>query len=141
MKIGKSKIVVMITILKICEKHHKTYCWPTRKKIQDIMKKIHKIDISLRAIDYHLQHLRDLKYIKSFKRSGTRPNGTHYNLPSNRQLTKKGVYFLLSLCVKVSDWIKAWIESGICPKYAQRHQNSSRPQSNYIPKRILTVPI
>ena len=106
MQIQRSKITILIIILKLIEKHRRSYCWPTRKTIQSLLLKYHSIDISIFCIDKHLRDLTDLKYIKSFRRYGRREDGTCFNKPSNRQLTKTGLAFLFKLGIRVSLWLK-----------------------------------
>ncbi|HEA65813.1 hypothetical protein LCGC14_0823750 [marine sediment metagenome] len=105
MKIQRSKISVLIVIFKLIEKYHRSYCWPTRLRIKKLLLKYHDIDISIYAIDKHLKSLNDFNLIKSFRRFGQRDDGTLFLKPSNRQLTKKGVAFLISLGVKISKWL------------------------------------
>ncbi len=109
MKIQRSKISIIIVIFKIMEKYKRSYCYPTRKTIQKFLSKYHDTKISLSAIDKHLKSLNDLHYIQSFRRYGQRADGTFFNKPSNRQLTKKGLAFLLSLGVHVSDWLRNFL--------------------------------
>ncbi len=105
MQIQRSKISVLVVILKLIEKYHRSYCWPTRSRIQKLLLKYHNIDISLSAIDKHLKDLNDNKYIESFRRHGQREDGTWFLKPSNRQLTKRGLAFLISLGIKASKWL------------------------------------
>ncbi len=109
MKIHRSKIAVLVTIFKLIEKHHRSYCWPTRSTIQKLLFKYHDIEISLSAIDKHLKNLNDYHYIKSFRRFGRREDGTYFLKPSNRQLTKRGLSFLIKLGIKASSWLTDFI--------------------------------
>ncbi len=105
MQIQRSKIAVLVVIFKLIEKHHRSYCWPTRSTIQKFLFKYHDIKISLSAIDKHLKNLNDFNYIKSFRRFGRREDGTYFLKPSNRQLTKRGLSFLIKIGVKASSWL------------------------------------
>lgn len=109
MKIQRSKITIVIVIFKIMEKYKRSYCYPTRKTIQEFLSKYHDIKISLSAIDKHIKSLNEMNYIKSFRRYGQRENGTFFNKPSNRQLTRKGLSFLLSLGIYVSAWLRNFL--------------------------------
>lgn len=145
MKIGQSKLALMTTILAICVKHQKTYCWPTRKKLKILLKKYYQVDISLRAIDHHLKDLRDFGFIKSFKRTGRNKDGTMFNLPSNRQLSKKGVFYLVRSCVKVARWLIDWAKSGVCPVWAKKEKQTKPGRGEkdngqfQIPKTLIPV--
>ncbi len=109
MSIQRSKISVLIVIFKLIEKYHRSYCWPTRLTIKKLLFKYHGIDISIYAIDKHLKSLNDFNLIKSFRRFGQREDGTFFLKPSNRQLTKKGVSFLVTLGIKISKWLLDFI--------------------------------
>ncbi len=111
MSIQRSKISVLVVILKLIEKYHRSYCWPTRLTIKKLLLKYHAIDISINAIDKHLKDLNDLNYIKSFRRYGRREDGTCFLKPSNRQFTRKGLSFLVTLGVKISKWLLDFIFS------------------------------
>ena len=109
MSIQRSKISVLIVIFKLIEKYNRSYCWPTRSRIQKLLLKYHKIDISIYAVDKHLKSLNDMHYIKSFRMYGRREDGTYFLKPSNRQLTKRGLSFLVSLGIKASNWLTKFI--------------------------------
>lgn len=109
MQIQKSKISVLIVIFKLIDKYHRSYCWPTRSRIKKLLLKYHDIDISLSSIDKHLKSLNDMHYIQSFQRHGQREDGTYFLKPSNRQLTKKGLHFLISLGTNISSWLIKFI--------------------------------
>jgi len=105
MQIQRSKISILVVIFKLIEKYHRSYCWPTRSRIQKLLLKYHNIDISIWSIDKHLKSLNDNDFIMSFRRYGQREDGTFFLKPSNRQLTKKGLAFLVSMGIKASKWL------------------------------------
>ena len=109
MEIHRSKISVLVVIHKLIEKYKHSYCWPTRLRIQKLILKYHNIEISLSAIDKHLKSLNDNDYIVSFRNFGRREDGTYFLKPSNRQLTKKGLAFLISLGTRASSWLIKFI--------------------------------
>lgn len=136
MKIGQTKLSILVTFMCICVKHQKTYCWPTRKKIRQLLKQYHQVDVSVSTIDTHLRELRQEGLIKSFKRTGRNPDGTMFNLPSNRQLTKKSVFLLCRNCVRVAKWLIDWVISGVCPGWSKKRSNGPKPQASYVPVRL-----
>ncbi len=134
MKIQRSKISILIVIFKLIEKHHRSYCWPTRATIQKFLFKYHDIDISLSAIDKHLKTLNDGHYIKSFQRFGRREDGTYFLKPSNRQLTKRGMSFLIKLGIKCSKWLIDFIfhKGKIRTRFSQKNLFPSQDPENVL---------
>lgn len=115
MRPGASKTAIISVLYHLLSNNRKTYCWPSLATIQNNIAKYHGIEISIRTIKLHLQELRDFGYIKSFQRRGKNPDGTFYNLTSNRSLTLRCMRFLKSIGVKVAHWLWKWVRSGILP--------------------------
>lgn len=115
MRINYTKIQVLKIFLSLISHYQRTYCWPTRKKIQKLLQDRYKTSISLSAIDQHLSDLNTKKYIRSFRQTGRRDDGTVHNLPSNRQLTWKAVVFFMGIGIRVPRWLIAWLKTRQLP--------------------------
>lgn len=90
-----TKHAILLTFHDIITYHKRTYCWPTRAKIRELItKKTGKL-LSLSWIDDCLGWLKQNKYIVSYRNYGRRPNGTVYAKASNRQLTRKALTALI----------------------------------------------
>lgn len=116
MRIGQSKIAILSIFIHLISVNGKTYCWPTRKKILFLLKKIHKIEIAPRTLDHHLRDLCNINLIVSFKRTGRNPDGTMFNLPSNRQVTRKCLFFLKTLGFRIANYLFIWAKEKIIPE-------------------------
>ncbi|TES92260.1 MAG: hypothetical protein E3J94_02800 [Desulfobacteraceae bacterium] len=110
-----SKMAILSMLYSILHKSNRTYCWPTLATIQKNLLKHHSIDIRIRTISKHLQQLRFNGYIKSFRRYGRKIDGTYYNKPSNRQLTRKAFAELTKVGVKIARWLWDWALKGVLP--------------------------
>ena len=113
MRIGQTKIAILSIFVHLISVNGKTYCWPTRKKILFLLKKIHKTEISYSTLDKHLRDLCNINLIVSFKRTGRNPDGTMFNLPSNRQVTRKCLFFLKTLGFNIAGYLFIWAKKGI----------------------------
>ena len=116
MRIGQTKIAILSIFVYLISVNSKTYCWPTRKKILLLLKKIHKIEISLSTLDKHLKDLCNINLIISFKNTGRNADGTMFNLPSNRQLTRKCLFFLKTFGIKIANYLFIWAKDKILPE-------------------------
>lgn len=105
MQPGGTKIAIMTSFLSMQEYSQKSYTWMKRKTIQAMLKKYHNIEISLSALDKHLADFNKMGFLKTFQRRGHNPDGTIFNLTSNRMLTRKAILYLLSLSVRISTWL------------------------------------
>lgn len=105
MQMHHTKTAILSMFLFLQQKNRRTYCWPTRAKIQWILKNIHKISVTLATIDKHLKDLNENGYIVSYRQFGQREDGTWFLKPSNRQLTKKSILLFKRLGVSISAWL------------------------------------
>lgn len=86
--------------------HYKrTYCWPTRDKLQELIFKKKNRLYSLSWIDDCLGWLKVNRYIVSYRNYGRYDNGTIYMKASNRQLTKKALATLRKGGFDVARWL------------------------------------
>lgn len=85
--------------------YRKTYCWPTRNAILEIILKKKNRLYSLSWLDDCLGWLKVNKYIVSYRNYGRYDNGTVYAKASNRQLTKKALVALGKSGFKVAVWL------------------------------------
>ena len=116
MRIGQTKIAILSIFVHLISINNKTYCWPTRKKILKLLKKIHKTEISLSTLDKHLRDLCNVNLIVSFKNTGRNTDGTMFNLPSNRQVTRKCLFFLKTLGFRIANYLFIWAKERIIPE-------------------------
>lgn len=132
MSIGTTKISMLSTFLSIQEHGHKSYSCLKRQTIADRLKHFYKIDISLSAIDQHLFELKEMGFVQVYKRHGRNSDGTHYNLASNRMLTRRAFWFLFRIGIKISAWLfkktfkptPATIETALRPDKMQDIKNN-----------------
>ncbi len=103
----------------------KTYSSVTRAKIQHILKTIYDIDVSLKAISYHLTIAYLLGLLNGWPRSARRPDGTLYNLASNRSFTGKGLLYLKKLGKSIALYLWNWAFKGIKPPRVKKPQAST----------------
>lgn len=94
-------------------KHNRTYSFIKRVTLQSFIKRFYGLQRCLSDIDYHLGNLRKKGLIKVHQRYGTRPDGTHFLLSSNRSLTRKGLIYLRKILVKVPKWLWDWAFKGV----------------------------
>lgn len=100
-----TKYSILLVFHSIMAYHKKTYCWPTRAKIQELIHKKTGRLLSLSWIDDCLYWLKQNKYIKSYRNYGRYDDGTVYSKASNRQLTKKGLLALTKGGLKVARFL------------------------------------
>jgi hypothetical protein len=141
----KTQSAVLHTLYRIQLKWRRTYSWAMRSTIQKYLKKYYSIEVCLSTVSYHLWvlHINDL--IRVYTRYGTKLDGTHYNLPSNRQITGKGIVYLKRLGVNVVNWLYNWAFKGIKPPKViaktEPHENpdfsTGQPRRSASPPEIL----
>lgn len=108
--IGQSGQAVMKVFLDSQTYHHKTYSWISRGKIKYILMKFHGVDISLSALDYHLDTLIKNGFIKRFKKKcGRNENGTIFRRPSNTSVTLKGVIWFKKKGIQIAEWLLSYL--------------------------------
>jgi len=111
-----TRAAIVKTLYEVQVKHGRTFSQMKRSTIQKLLKKIYKIRVCLSDISYHLCLLRKNKLIHVWERYGTNPDGTHYNLPSNRSCTPKALIYLKQHGIKVAKYLYDWAFLGIKPK-------------------------
>lgn len=127
MQIRYTKLQILQILYSLITHYQRTYCWPTRKKILELLEKRYKTIISLSALDQHLASLNAGRYIRSYRRTGRSADGTIYNLPSNRSVTWKTITIIRLLGARVPGWLIAWLKSGVLPG-GRRKINPKREQ-------------
>jgi len=126
MKLGETKFEILLVIKGLCTHNIRTFCWPSRDKMLILLNKHYNKKISLSALDQHLKDLRDDKFILSHPQKGQKEDGTWYNKVSNRQLTKKGVFYLLKRGIRITQWLITWAKKRILPKAERKSYNISK---------------
>lgn len=112
----KTETAVLNTLLKIQEKYRKTYSCVKLITIRNNVKKYYGINVSKSNISYHLGKFYKYEILRYWKRSRRELDGTYTLLASNRQITGKGISFLLKSGIKVANMLKNWAFKGIKPK-------------------------
>lgn len=141
----KTQTAVMRTLYQIQVKHNRTWSWAKRSTIQKYLKKYYRISVSLSDISYHLLILHKADLIRVFTRYGRDCNGTVFQLPSNRQITGKGVMYLKRYGISVKNWLYNWAFNGIRPArniakstpYNQPNTFTRQPRRSASPPEIL----
>lgn len=131
MKLNKTAFAILAIFNKSMAHYNKTYCWPTRAKIQKQLHDWFGISVSLSWLDDNLGILKSSGYILSFRNYGTKDDGTKFNKPSNRQLTAKAVKLLISHGVRIAHRVFQKISA---PWYATRNKNQHSKKSAWGPK-------
>lgn len=126
MKVGETKYEMLLMFKGLCTHNIKTYCWPSRSKMLILLKNHYNKVISLRCLDQHLKELRDESFIYSHPQKGQKEDGTWYNKVSNRQLTKKAVFYLMKRGVIFTQWFINWIKNKILPKAERKLHNINK---------------
>jgi len=103
----------ILTLYGVQIKYNRTYSFLKRVTIQRLLNKFYNLNRGLSDIDYHLGNLRKKGLITVHQRYGTRPDGTHFLLSSNRSLTRKGLIYLKKILGKVENWLWNWAFKGV----------------------------
>jgi len=90
-----TKYSILLVFHSIIVHHKRSYCWPTRSKLQDLIYKKNGKLLSLSWIDDCLGWLKQNKYIVSYRNYGRYSDGTVFAKASNRQLTRKSLALLV----------------------------------------------
>jgi len=112
----KTSTAVLVSLLKIQEKYRRTYSCVLRATIQKHVKKYYSISVSLSDISYHLGRFYSYEILRYWKRSRLNDDGTYTLLPSNRQITGKGIRYLLQSGIKVLKMLQNWAFKCVKPK-------------------------
>lgn len=127
-------IAILFCIYEIMRKNNASYCYVTRAKIQILLINIYKIDRCLSDISYHLTRWRKLGILCVQERYGTNPDGTHFNIASNRWFSKAGIYFIISLGKRVFSGLYNHVFKGI--KLPRRKHKHLTPKNCKISSRL-----
>lgn len=109
----KTQFGVMLCFYKTQLKGRRTWTQMRRSKIQELLKTHSKINICLSTVSYHLCQLRKAGLIRVYERYKKGPYGTWCNLPSNRQITGRGIIYLKRTGIHVVKWLYNWAFKGI----------------------------
>jgi len=118
-KLGPTKSAILEVLVSLQLKHGKSYCFPTQRKILELLKIYHGIDIHRRALNYHLADLVEAGLISRTRRIRKDRNGG--------LIFKSTLYFIKNLGYKVLDKIKLfgskvekWLISNSCNRSQRR---------------------
>ncbi|MBA7495944.1 hypothetical protein ES702_06540 [subsurface metagenome] len=112
----KTETAILHTLLRVQEKYRRTYSFIRLKTICKHLLKYYNIRISISDVSYHLGKFYQSDILKYWQRARQRDDGTWHLLPSNRQITGKGILFLKRSGIKVSNMLYNWAFKGIKPK-------------------------
>jgi len=127
-------IAILFCIYEIMRKNNASYCYVTRPKIQSLLSKIYKLDRCLSDISYHLTKWRKAGILCVEEQFSTKPDGTHYNIASNRWFSKVGLNFLISLGKRVFSGLYNHVFKGI--KLPRRKHKHLTPKNYKITSRL-----
>lgn len=105
MSVISTRYALLLTFLDLNTYYRRTYCWPTRTKITELLFKRLGRWYSKSWIDDILGDLKRNKYIVSYRNYGRRTDGTVYAKASNRQLTRKALATFTKAGVKVARYL------------------------------------
>ena len=125
----KTRTAILRTLIEVQIKYTRTFSQIKLVTIRNIIFKIYKIKVSLSDISYHLTVLRKNHLINTWERYGTNPDGTHFNLPSNRSVTPKGMNYLILCGMKIAKYLYDWAFNDIKPQ-RYKHPEDIRTQRN-----------
>lgn len=99
------KLIIIVIFHNIMAHYKRTYCWPTRATMRTMIYKKTGRWYSLSWIDECLYWLNQNKFIVSYFRPGRNADGTLFNRPSNRQLTRKALGLMRKMGISVKDFL------------------------------------
>lgn len=111
----KTRYSVLRTLYQIQVKHNRTFSWVKRSTIQKYLNKYYGIKVCLSTISYHLWKFNREGLIRTYTRYRHNEDGTFDNLPSNRQITGRGIRYLMDIGINVVKWLYNWAFKGIKP--------------------------
>lgn len=121
-----TKYSILLIFHSIIVHHKRTYCWPTRSKLQELIHKKNGKLLSLSWIDDCLGWLKQNKYIISYRNYGRYSDGTVFAKASNRQLTRKSLSLLSKGGKKVPHYL--W---GIAKKFLSTSKPETATRDKY----------
>lgn len=127
MALIKTQPAVIFCLYKIQEKYKRTWSWAKLKTIRKLLKQHYKISVSVRDVSYHLTFLTKNDLIRVYPRYRRDENGRCFNLPSNRQITAKGINYLKSYGIKIPTWLFNWAFKAIKPPKTIAKSNPQNP--------------
>jgi len=98
-----TKMQTLTTIAAVIRKYNKKYCTASQGKIIELLEEFYTVSIGPRMLNYHLADLRDMKLIKSIKRTHRKADGTLCLQTSATCITPQGYRELWKLG---SEWAR-----------------------------------
>ena len=129
MQTAATRHLILLVIYSLIEFYHKTWCFPRRNKLTELLTDRYKRYIGLSALDYHLGILKKDGLITSNRNYGRRDDGTIYGKASNRQVTGKGLKYLKETGVTVATYLWVWLR-GKKPTKDSLYKNNDLPQQD-----------
>jgi len=110
------------TLVSICSKYMKAYCFPSQETIRRLVKERHGIEICLRTLNYILRWLEDHKFIKRTRRHRAGPNGKILFSTTMYELKKK-IFIRLNSIKKWIDRVTLPLRVQVRAQYKSRRKN------------------
>jgi hypothetical protein len=104
-QIAPVKLTIALIFYNIMTYYKRTYCWPTRATMQRMIHRKTGKWYTLSWIDECLHWLNHNHYLVSYFRPGRREDGTCFNRPSNRQLTRKFLVLMRKMGMKTAHYL------------------------------------
>jgi len=92
---------IINTLLGVAAKYRKGYCYPSQKKILNLLDRFHRVVFSLRTLNRRLAWLEAEGYIKRQRRSYRMPDGSIRFQTTLYKLTRKTYLYIGSLVRKL----------------------------------------
>lgn len=89
-----TKISTLVCIMSVIKKHEGNYSYASQNKYLELLKNIHKINISRRQLNYHLRDMENEGFIKRIKRHVRGEKGMLITKTTAICMTIKGYFFL-----------------------------------------------
>jgi len=129
-----------LTTICIMRIHHdlqvwgnKTYSWPTRAKVQKILRKFFNIHITLSAIDNQYQKLKAVHFMLGYKQPRQKDDGTWYMKSTNWQFTLNGLKFIKKVTGRVAHYLWEWGKKAIGIKKKPGDPPGPQPRFKHTP--------
>jgi hypothetical protein len=122
---------IVLCLVGVAKAHGRKYCWPSQKRIQELVEKYEKLGFSMRTLNRDLRWLEDNGYISRSRRIRVGPDGKLIFCSTLYKFKGKVFNFLYSL----GNAVKSVFSFFRVPKWAdyqltQKQVSSSKPASS-----------
>lgn len=133
MQHGLTTICIMRIHYDLQVRNLKTYSWPTRAKVQKLLRKFYSIKITLSAIDNQYQKLKAVRFMIGHKQPRPKADGTWYMKPTNWQFTLNGLKFIKKVTGRIAVYLWEWGKKTVGIRKASRGREGPYPTFKHTP--------